>query len=223
MRAGKLSFIISARLFFILVTSGIALGQQRQHVNAFEGGPTDGDVRPTVQEQMEFRGSKDPVTIIFKEGQTLSAYLVRADAESIIIEVAGKSRRINLETVASIIQDARQFDRFGDVGFDDEKARLDNFAIALQNDPSKQGYIIVFGQQGRAAEAKKRADRAKGYLIESRGMDRQRLISWDHCVRDSLEFELWLSPAGVTPSVPCENNSAPTQTPSKNRRRRRRG
>jgi hypothetical protein len=110
--------------------------------------------------------------------------------------------------VKAIVQDPVLFDQYRDIGFDDEKARLDNFAIALQSDPSKQGYIIVFGRRGYASEAKMRADRAKGYLIELRGIDWQRIVSWDHCVRDQLEFELWLTPSGVAPSIHCENNRA---------------
>lgn len=209
MRAGKISFIISAQLFFLLIMSGLVLGQQRQHVNPQDSRPTSSDGQPVSQQQeIEFRGNKDPVTITFKEGRTLSAYLLKAEAESITIEVEGKTRQINLETVKAIVQEAALFDRYGDVGFDDEKARLDNFAIALQNDPSKQGYIIVYGRRGYATEAKQRADRAKGYLTELRGIDWQRIISWDHCVRDQLEFELWLTPPGVIPSIRCENNRA---------------
>jgi hypothetical protein len=37
------------------------------------------------------------------------------------------------------------FDRYGDVSWESEKARLDNFAAALQSDPDLIGYIIVYG------------------------------------------------------------------------------
>src|SRR6185436_15015832 len=40
---------------------------------------------------------------------------------------------------------ARKFDEYGNIRFNDEKARLDNFAVQLQNEPTSQGYIIAFG------------------------------------------------------------------------------
>src|SRR3989440_4475436 len=39
-----------------------------------------------------------------------------------------------------------KFDTYGNIRFNDEKARLDNFAIQLQNEPNAQGYIIRYGR-----------------------------------------------------------------------------
>ena len=36
--------------------------------------------------------------------------------------------------------DAMKFDEYGNIKFNDEKARLDNYAIQLQNEPGAQGY-----------------------------------------------------------------------------------
>src|SRR5213076_974309 len=38
----------------------------------------------------------------------------------------------------------RKFDEYYDIARNDEKARLDNFAIQLQTEPGSQGYIIVY-------------------------------------------------------------------------------
>ena len=54
---------------------------------------------------------------------------------------------------------ARKFDEYGNIRFNDEKARLDNFAIQLQNEPTSQGYIIGYGSCD--AEGSTRANRAK--------------------------------------------------------------
>src|SRR5262249_8998161 len=62
-----------------------------------------------------------------------------------------------------------KFDEYGNIRFNDEKARLDNFAIQLQNDPSSQGEIIGYGACG--AEGIERANRAKDYLVNTRGID----------------------------------------------------
>src|SRR2546429_255984 len=62
-----------------------------------------------------------------------------------------------------------KFDEYGNIKFNDEKARLDNYAIQLQNAPGSQGYIIAYGTC--AGEAQARADRAKDYLVNTRGID----------------------------------------------------
>src|ERR1043165_3773873 len=55
------------------------------------------------------------------------------------------------------------FDSYGDLSWEDEKAHLDNFAIALQNDPGATGYIIVYaGRRSCVGEAKDRALREIG-------------------------------------------------------------
>lgn len=90
-------------------------------------------------------------------------------------------------------QSAKLFDRFGTLRSDDEKARLDNFVVELQANPGAKGYIIVFYQRGKSpTHAKKRADNAKNYLIYYRGLDNSRFVSWDHCSRAKVEYELWV-------------------------------
>src|SRR4051812_7543552 len=74
------------------------------------------------------------------------------------------------------------FDSFGDVCCDDEKARLDNFAMALTDQPASTGYIIYYGGRrysypwcdGRRellpqrGQAQARAARLKPYLVRGR-------------------------------------------------------
>ena len=69
------------------------------------------------------------------------------------------------------------FDQYGAIRWKDEKARLDNFAIQLQQDEKLVGYILVFDAVGGCAgEAQARAIRAKRYVVEHRG------ISWDRVI-----------------------------------------
>ena len=95
------------------------------------------------------------------------------------------------------------FDRYTDIPRDDEKARLDNFAIQLQNEPGAQGYIIVYGgRRGRQGEAARRAARARDYLTATRGIDPSRLRTLTPGFRENMETELWLRPTGAAePSV----------------------
>ena len=84
-----------------------------------------------------------------------------------------------------------RFDHFGNVAWEDEMARLDNFAIALQNDPQMIGYIIVYGSKiGCAGEAQRRGIRAKKYLVERRGIDWNRVIWKDAGYLDQSEVLL---------------------------------
>jgi len=94
----------------------------------------------------------------------------------------------------------RKFDEYGNIAFNDEKARLDNFAIQLQNEPGAQGYIIAYGgRRGRTGEAQARADRAKDYLVNTRGLDPGRVVTVDGGYREDLTVELWIVPTGATP------------------------
>lgn len=83
---------------------------------------------------------------------------------------------------------------------DDEKARLDNFAIQLQNDPSAKGYIIVYGgPRATAAEKQKRIKRALDYLTATRGIDAARIVTLDGGPREQTTTELWIVPLGADP------------------------
>ena len=68
------------------------------------------------------------------------------------------------------------FDTYGDLPWEDEQVHLDNFAIALQHDPTLIGYIIVYaGRRACAGEAKHHAIRARRYLIGVRGIQNNRV------------------------------------------------
>lgn len=90
-----------------------------------------------------------------------------------------------------------KFDEYGNIRFNDEKARLDNYAIQLQNDPQSQGYIIGYGSCD--AEGQTRANRAKDYLVNTRGIDAGRIMVVDGGCMPELKVELWIVPPGATP------------------------
>ena len=100
-------------------------------------------------------------------------------------------------------EESRRFDEYGPIAYDDEKARLDNYAIQLQNEPNAQGYIIVYGgRRGPRGEASRRAARAREYLTTLRGIDSRRLIVLEGPERDVLTTELWIVPTGAAPPTP---------------------
>lgn len=89
--------------------------------------------------------------------------------------------------------------------FVDENARLDIFAIELQTNPRDKGYIIVYDFPGEHTKggASERADRAKDYLVNARGIDPSRIEVMAPGFRSDtvseLLFELWRVPEGADP------------------------
>jgi hypothetical protein len=101
-----------------------------------------------------------------------------------------------------------KFDEYGNIRFNDEKARLDNYAIQLQNTPGSEGYIIAYGTC--AGEGQARADRAKNYLVNTRGIEAGRIVTIDGGCRSDLTVELWIVPTGATkPAASTENIISP--------------
>jgi hypothetical protein len=101
-------------------------------------------------------------------------------------------------------------DEYGDIRFDDEKARLDNLAIELRNDPGAKGHIVGYGgRRARVGEARRRIERAKNYLVGSRKIAPERIVTMDGGYRENLTVELWVLPAEAGP-LPV----APTVDPS---------
>ena len=95
------------------------------------------------------------------------------------------------------------FDEYGDIAFDDEKARLDNFAIELQNDPTAEGYVTCYGgRRGYEGEALRRCERAKEYVANVRGIEAARIITVDGGFREDLTVKLVIVPAGAKPPAP---------------------
>jgi hypothetical protein len=107
------------------------------------------------------------------------------------------------------------YDSFGDINCEDEMARLDNFAVQLQNEPSAKGLIVVYGGQrfrGRLpkrGEAEARGARLKPYLVNRRGipMDQLMVVNWGYI--KEWYVQLWIVPSGASipdrlPTIPAE-------------------
>ena len=97
----------------------------------------------------------------------------------------------------------KKFDEFPDISRNDEKARLDNFGIELQNDPTATAYVIVYpGRSSKRGEVQHHASRVVDYLVNSRGLDKNRIVTLVGPARDELFVELWITPQGATPPNP---------------------
>ena len=105
---------------------------------------------------------------------------------------------------------ARKIDQYGVIRLNDEQARLDNFAIELQNDPMAQGYVIAYGgrkSSSRTADIMVRA--AKTYLVNTRGIEASRIVTVNGGFQETPATELWIVPSKAAPPV-----AKPTVDPS---------
>jgi hypothetical protein len=107
------------------------------------------------------------------------------------------------------------FDEFGDIKCEDEMARLDNFAVTLQNAPSAKGLIVIYGGRrfrGRLpkqGEADARAARLKTYLVERRGIPKDQIMVVNWGYTEEWHVQLWIVPHGATipdrqPTIPIK-------------------
>jgi len=95
---------------------------------------------------------------------------------------------------------ARKFDEFGDVQYSDLIARLDNFAIALQGEPKSKGFIVAYrSRRDLPGLSNRTALRSKNYLVNSRGVSHERLVTVDGGDAECLTQELWVAAPGTTP------------------------
>lgn len=94
---------------------------------------------------------------------------------------------------------SKQFDVCCSCSFDDQKARLDNLAVDLQNDPSNSTYIIAYGgRTSRMGQADLLGARARDYLVAQRGIDQSRITVINGGFREEDCVELWVVPSGAT-------------------------
>lgn len=98
---------------------------------------------------------------------------------------------------------ARKFDSYGAIQRATEAQRLEQFVIELNNNPSAQGYVIVYGKLGGdPTKITARLRRIEEFLIGKRGIDGGRIVSMDGGTRERFTVELWIVPSGATPPYP---------------------
>ncbi|HEY0319956.1 MAG TPA: hypothetical protein VGC66_03210 [Pyrinomonadaceae bacterium] len=110
------------------------------------------------------------------------------------------------ETARSSEPTAQKFDEFEAAYGCDLGARLDNFAIQLQNEPLTTGYIITYGPEGEGSGSGEfRQKISENYLIAARGLEASRIKSvyggrYKELKMSATEF--WILPPGAEPPEP---------------------
>ena len=106
------------------------------------------------------------------------------------------------------------FDQYGAIDWENEMARLDNFAIQLQNWGAAVGYIVVFDvDRGCPGEAKARAVRAKRYIVEHRRIPWNRVIWRVDGYQREIYTILLIAPPGALVSFPYRDSVSGTDGP----------
>ena len=120
---------------------------------------------------------------------------------------------------------SKQFDVCCSCSFDDQKARLDNLAVELQNDPTATTYVIAYGGiTSRIGQAELLGARARDYLVAQRGTDQSRITVMNGGFREEDCVELWIVPSGASAPQPSPTVQAGDVRPAAPVRRvRRRG
>jgi len=119
---------------------------------------------------------------------------------------------------------SREFDVCCSCSFDDQKARLDNLGIELQNDPTTTSYIIAYsGRTSAAGQADRLLARAKDYMVQKRNIDPARLVILNGGYREEDCVELWVVPQGATPPQATPTVPAGEARPASAKPARRRG
>ena len=130
---------------------------------------------------------------------------------TVTVELAGvpqgcKAASRAMEVKGSPIVCFLPFDEYGDLRFEDEKARLDNFAIQISNEPLSIGQILMAaGQETFENETRDRLARAKSYLVNVRGIDPNRILTLDCGFTRELSIRLVIFPATVAP-LSCDDS-----------------
>jgi hypothetical protein len=174
-------------------------------------------VNPTARP--EFRWETSAGTIVSGQGTpsiTIDTVGLGGVTVSVKVTVSGiattcpaeASRSANVYPKGIIC--ALPFDKYGEITFANEEARLDNFAIQIQNQPGSKGYIFVYaGRRSYEGEAVEHLRRVKEYLVGVRQIDPSGIVTVDGGYKEDFEVTLVIVPSGAAPS-----SAMPTLSPA---------
>jgi hypothetical protein len=96
---------------------------------------------------------------------------------------------------------ATKFDEFGDIQVSDKIARLDNLAIHYSNYPDAKIFIMVYRtRMNLPGISSRRGNEMMNYLVETRGISKEKVVVIDGGLSENFAQELWIVPRGTTPT-----------------------
>jgi hypothetical protein len=139
-------------------------------------------------------------------GQRIIATLTADDGSSDPACAQSAQAVATIAPIKKVLIVAREFDECNNCAFDDQKARLDNLAVELQNEPTTRAYIIAYGgRTSPVGQVERLITRARDYLVTARGISASRLSVVNGGYREADSVELWVVPSGA---------AAPQATPT---------
>ncbi|MGI8668639.1 MAG: hypothetical protein ACR2J3_02200 [Aridibacter sp.] len=97
------------------------------------------------------------------------------------------------------------FDEFPSLAFDDDKARLDNLVIELQNNQDNLGYVIIYqgtDKRGQKTNMDKLQTRTLDYLVKTRGVDPRRITIVRGGTRPVTTYQIYIIPPNAATPTP---------------------
>src|SRR5215216_2691953 len=169
-----------------------------------------GQGSPTLNVDSTGLGSQRiTATLTADDGSSYPACAQSAQAVSIIAPIEKKM----------IV--AQEYDECNNCSLDDQKARLDNLAVELQNDPSTRAYIIAYGgRMSPLGQVERLMKRTRDYLVTQRSIDASRLTVVNGGFREEDSVELWIVPSGAAAPRPTPTVQAGEVNPGKKLRRK---
>lgn len=193
---------VSCPTITVSCPDSVEVGKDLTFTASVSGG--DADVTPTFNWTVSagtISSGQGTSTIIVDTtgtgGQTITA----------TVDVGGFSRECSTSQscTTSVAEKSVPATKVGEYVTRDLKANtamLDEFILALMNDPTAQGYVIAYGgRTSRPEDAQKAADNATDYTMNVRKVDGARTLSGVGGYREQPTIELWIAPDGGTPPM----------------------
>ena len=162
------------------------------------------DLRMDLSRFDKFINPYNRDSVFYNDDENGLSIGTRSNGEVVVVQYLPTKKDSHLRCpTAKQPSAARRFDEYSNLNISDERARLDNFANHLQNEPQLNGYIIVYaGPQARSREAGAHAKRAKDYLVKVHRINAARVVTIDGGCRNKVEVELYALPRSMPPPTP---------------------
>lgn len=145
----------------------------------------------------KYKRTKDPHTpaTYYSNEEEGTMYQVSEDGMVALAVYGPRSYDLKLKCDQSRSDLQPVFDEYGQMTFDNEKARLDNYAAQLNFLSDSLGYIVVYPTSEKShLKSLRRARRARSYLVQVRRVKASRLSVIEGGCRDAFTIELYILP-----------------------------
>jgi hypothetical protein len=166
------------------------------------------NVRADLDGFEKFVHPHDPDVVYYNNEREGVSYGTRSGGEVFVIEYFPTAADTPLRCLRSSgarsdfagdIELGRKFDEYSKIPFADEKARIDNLALALRQESAADAYIVSYADRHTSVgKAQSRARRAKNYLISVHKIEKERVMTKFGGHREKAGMELYITVRGTS-------------------------